>query len=249
MNLIERTNINDRLYVIPQDPVNKTAMLSIDRHTKEDVRRKYGFYAENDWVCNTIANCYIEVIIRHLGLDVKDNGNADAMINMYDLYVPRITLKHNEDAEKEGNINIAFTNGPRVEELIKDTTPRDQQDLTRVDPSLVFSFEDKDRTEYYEKLDKVTRIELSRKYNITIPDSKVKFIATAIADRFIENLIRELLYMIANSENEVESINFNDNIECHAIKEEDNTVRITLRPGMNAKLLVKSDETTENDEV
>ena len=43
------------------------------------------------------------------------------------------------------------------------------------------------------------------------------------------------------------SINFNDLIEFHAIRKAD-CVDIKLRPGMGAKLIIKSDESTEADD-
>ena len=43
-------------------------------------------------------------------------------------------------------------------------------------------------------------------------------------------------------------INFNDLIEFHAIRKKENSVEIRLRPGMGAKLIIKSDESTESDD-
>lgn len=237
--------LNDRLYVIPQDPVNRVALLNVDRNTKEEVRLHYRLYMDHDWQCNTIANAYIESIIRALGLDVKNTGNANASWDFYNLFDAHVTVKQDKEAEKEGNINIAFEVEDKILDIISDQTPREDRKYDVSTPEAAFTFVNNKRmTDAYEKIDHVTRYELQDKYSITIPNA---WMVTAIAVTFFENIIRELLYMVANSGKPSASINFNDNIECHALLKNDK-VLITLRPGMNAKLLIKSDEATESDE-
>lgn len=237
--------LNDRLYVIPQDPENRISILNVDRKTKEALRLKHRIYVEHDWQCNTIANAYIESIIRALGLDIKNTGNANASWNFYNLFTARATIKRNEDAEKEGNINIAFDTEKGIEDIITDTTPIEERKYNYITPEAAYSFPNNNAmTEAYKKIDTASRMELHNKYSISIPND---WVVTATGVVFFENIIRELLFMVANSSKQTASINFNDNIECHAIIKNEKNVLITLRPGMNAKLLIKSDETTELD--
>lgn len=238
--------MNDRLYIIPQDEETRISLLNVDRNTKEDVRRLHRLYVDHDWHCNTIANTYIETIIRHLGYDVKNNGNANSKFDFYDLFLAYVTVKQNEDAEKEGNINIAFQPEEKVAEIITDPVPREEREYEYIAPSARYVFVDNEpKTKAYEKLDKVARMELQEKYGITIPDP---WMVTAISYVFMENIIRELLYKLTLTGKLSSSINFNDNIEMHAIMK-NGEVSISLRPGMNAKLLIKSDETTEAEDL
>lgn len=238
--------LNDRLYIIPQDPENRISLLNVDRHTKEDVRLSHRVFIDHDWQANTIANAYIEMIIQALGMDVKNTGNANAAWNFYDYMTAHVTVKRNEDAEKEGNINIAFEIGPKVEEIITDDTLPENRAYTLITPEAAFSFPTNPaKNAAYLKIDKVARMSLNEKYSIVIADD---WIVTAVAVNFFANIIRELLYEVANSGKKAASINFNDNIECHAVLKGDDKVSIMLRPGMNAKLLIKSDETTEAED-
>lgn len=237
--------LNDRLYIIPQDPETREALLSVDRFTKEDLRLQHHIFVDADWQCNTIANAYIETIIRTLGLDVKNTGNSNASWDFYNLFNAHVTVKRDEDAEKEGNINIAFDPEDGITNLIKDTTPRDQLKYEVITSEAAYSFPNANAlNEAHKKIDQVTRMELHEKYSITIPDT---WVVTAVAVVFFKNIIRQLLYMVSNNGKAAASINFNDNIECHAIMKQDGVV-IALRPGMSAKLLIKSDEATEADE-
>ena len=67
----------------------------------------------------------------------------------------------------------------------------------------------------------------------------------------MKNIFMELMYRVANnpekdtSDEVIESVNFNDLIEIHAILKDDK-VSISMRPGVNAKLLIKCDELTEH---
>ena len=72
--------------------------------------------------------------------------------------------------------------------------------------------------------------------------------AIAIAYVFIENLYRHMVTKIVQLDKSSVMINFNDLIEFHAIRKKENSVEIRLRPGMGAKLIIKSDESTESDD-
>ncbi len=239
-------NSNGRLYVIPQDPTTKEILLNVDRKTKEGVRVRHKAILGNDWVANTIANAYVEILIAALASDVKVRGNSEASISFYDLFTAYVTVRRNEEAEKEGNINIAFEPGKKALELISSTVPVDEIEYPYITPEAAYSFpNDAEYNEAFLKLDRLTKMSLQEKYNIIIPKD---WLITATTYVFIETIFKELLIRLANLDKNTASVNFNDNIEIHMVaqtKNDEKFVNIMMRPGMSAKLLIKSDETTE----
>lgn len=239
---VDKIRGNTILYIIPQDPENKTDLLNVDMATKEDVRRLFKFFVSNNWHCNTIANSVIENLIRSLSLELRNTRNSNAKINFYDLFEAYVTVKRDENAEKEGNINIAFKALPKMEEIIADNTPREDREYVYTSPAVKFGYGEKDpRTKAMLLLDRISRKELNDKNAIVLPN---EWMAISIGYIFIENIIRELIKKITLTNKPSASINFNDNIEFHAIVKNEGLV-ISMRPGMNAKLLIKSDELTE----
>ena len=103
---------------IPQDEYTRNFLLSVDQQSKIDVEQKFGFPINYDWHCNTVANCTVEAIISAMNADMKYDGAPSARINFYDVFIAKVTTKINEDAEKEGNINISFEPGPTAVNLI-----------------------------------------------------------------------------------------------------------------------------------
>jgi hypothetical protein len=233
------------LYIIPQEQETRDDILNIDLNTKEDIRRLYRWHILQNWQCNTIANAVIENMIRTMSLELKNTRNGNTKFNFYDLIEAYVTVKHDENAEKEGNINIAFTAGSKADAIISDNVPREDREYAYSNPAIKFSFEgDENKTKAMNLLDRVSRRELSDKYGIVLPN---EWAAIAIAYTFIENLFRELVLKNVLSNKPSVSINFNDNIEFHAITKTEG-LSIFMRPGMNAKLLIKSDELTESDD-
>lgn len=89
-------------------------------------------------------------------------------------------------------------------------------------------------------------MELSDKYSINIPDKAASSLTIAFV--FVRNIFAFLLEKMKLTGKSTASVNFNDNIEFHSIQKADQ-ILLTMRPGMNAKLLIKSDETTEAEEL
>ena len=78
---------------IPQDVKTKEFLLSIDQQTKIDVENKFGFIVNQDWHCNTVANCTVEAIISALNTDMKMDGAPSARLNFYDVFIAKVTMK------------------------------------------------------------------------------------------------------------------------------------------------------------
>jgi len=235
---------NQKLLVIPQDPQANQKLLGVDRKTMYDVGSKYGIISGKDWQMNTVANEALETILESISTGMIVDGDGVAF-NFYNLFFIKATNRRVESADKEGNINIVFQPGPRAIELISLTEP--PKITEQYKPEALFGFpDDKDRNEQYLKIDRLARYSLAKKYRYMIPDDYL-FASFAVLDQFFLNIFEYLLHELGqNPEQMIASINFNDNVEIHALRKDD-LVTFSMRPGMNAKLIIKSDGSTEED--
>ena len=256
MNMDKRIFMNNsnmggsygKLFIIPQDPVDREFLQSVDRRTRSEINRIYGILVDYDWQCNTIANAMVETIISDLAFMLKSGSSGGVGIEFYDILRAIVSIKTNEKAEKEGNINIYFEPGSKITGLIENGPDKTEYG-EKIIPMQRFLTGDADEDNLYRNLEYHTRYNLTSINGIMIPEHQ-KFFTFAIGYTFIECIYLEILYRLANmdagdGEEKLVSVNFNDNIEIHGIMK-DGTVNITMRPGMNAKLLIKCDELTEH---
>ena len=241
-------NAYGKLFVIPQDPGDREFLLSVDRRARSEINRIYGILLDYDWQANTIANSVVETIISDLAFMLKSGGNKGIGIEFYDIIKAIVSIKTNEKAEKEGNINIYFEPGSKAISLIENG-PDKTEYVDKVNVLDKFLTGDPTEDELYKNLEYHTRYNLSSTNGVMIPDH-LKFSVFAIGYTFLECIYIEILYRLANmdaadGEEKLVSVNFNDNIEIHGVMK-DGTVNIIMRPGMNAKLLIKCDELTEH---
>lgn len=248
----EMYEMGSKFFIIPSDPETREDLLNVDRSTKIDLRQKHRLFVQNDWETNTIANVVMESLVKALYSHIKNSGisilnDEDGnSINFYDLLEITATNKQNENAEKTGNINVKFVPGMKIDGLVADDEKKEDKEVEFIAIDAAYSYPDNDkRTKAMLTIDKVARDELSNKYSILLPKD---FMAIATCALFVENIYRQLVQKLVLTNKPAVTINFNDIIEFHAIKKEGNTVDIKLRPGMGAKLIIKSDETTEEDE-
>lgn len=244
-----RANMYGKLFIIPQDPADREFLLAVDRKTRYDIEKMYGILIDYDWQANTITNAVIETIISDLAFMLKSGATNGIGIKFYDIIQAIVSVKTNDKAEKEGNINIYFEPGIKAIDLIKNG-PDDVENIEKIDPVQQFTTGNPDEDNLYNNLEYHARYNLSMIHGIMIPDH-LKFSIFAIAYTFIKNIYLELLYRLANDKDaddgseKLVTVNFNDNIEMHGIMKGDDTT-IVMRPGMNAKLLIKCDEVTEH---
>lgn len=238
---------SSRAFVYPIDPESRNDILSIDRKTKEDVRVKYRFYMNSDWECNTITNMLVEAMLKVLYSHIQNHGvsiltdDDDNTLNFYDLMELTASNKKNTNAEKTGNINIKFCPGKEADRIISED---DEENVEPGDVAAMFIYQDDEqRTNAMKKLDNIARQMLKEKYGLVFPKD---WQAIAVGVTFIENIYRHLIAKLIASDKKSVMINFNDLIEFHAQSEGDGA-KVFLRPGMGAKLIIKSDETTEAD--
>lgn len=239
-----------KLMVIPQDPESHEKLLNVDRKTANEISSKYQIGGMRDWMANTIANTTLETILDKIALAAKKivggEDNEIPAFNFYDLFFVKITNRVSEDADKEGNLMVVFMPGPKAYELISATESPELGDV--VHPRDDFGFpEDKAKHEAYQQVDRMARFILANKYRQTLSDG-LEFSALAITYRFFLNIFEYLLYELGQDpDKSLASINFNDNVEIHAMRANETDVKFSMRPGMNAKLLIKSDDSTEQD--
>ena len=237
-----------KLFVIPQDPEDRRFLQAVDRKTMVDVENIYGSFIDYDWQANTITNCLVETFISTLAFMLESGAASNGVgIKFYDILQLAVSIKTNDKAEKEGNINIYFKPGEKIESLITDG-PQEYSNV-KISAQERFTVKDPEEELFYSQLDKNARYRLNIEHGIVLLDH-LKYTVFAIAYTFFENLYCEILYRLSNlgddSEEKLISVNFNDNIEIHGTLDENGNARITMRPGMNAKLLIKCDKVTEN---
>ena len=247
------SDIYGKFFVIPQSPQDKEVLESVDNRTRAAINKRYSILVDYLWQCNTIANCLVETIVEQLAMLLKTDPNAtDGVgITFYDLLNSIVSIKQNDKAEKEGNINIFFEPGSKVTSLIENGPDEDPE--TPVSPVSVFWTDDPKENEFIKNLDYHTRYVLGMKHTIMFPDH-LQLPVVAIGYTFLEMIFVELLYRLSMmSANDTEddpqehivSVNFNDLIEFHGVMK-DGGVIFNMRPGLNAKLLIKCDEVTEH---
>lgn len=234
-----------KLFAIPPDEESRNDLLNVDRKTKEDLRLKHRLFVSNDWEVNTIANIVFESLVMILHSHIKENGvrileeDDGNSINFYDLLEITASNKKNESAEKTGNINVKFSPGEKVVGIISDNVPMEEKEIDYITAEAAYSYpDDQARQAAMLKIDKIARKILADKCSIILPKD---YMAIATAHIFLENLYRELINKIVLKNKPSVTINMNELIEFHAIKKSDG-VDVKLRPGMAAKLIIKSDE-------
>lgn len=236
-----------KLFRVPQDPNDKEFLYMIDKRTKLQMARNYNILLDYDWECNTIANCFLETVINNLAVKMKE-GSKNFGIALGDTLNIIVSIKTNDKAEKEGNINIYFEPGKKLDSFISDGPGEIFYD-SPVDVNTIFLTGDVYEDDLNKALCHHARYNLASNYGIVFSDS-ISFGVMAIALNFLENIYLEILQRLqteelAEGEERLISVNFNDLIEIHGVMK-DNRVAINMRPGMFSKLLIKSDESTED---
>lgn len=118
-----------KFYTIPMEPLMREQLESISKHTVQELNSKHKIIIPHAWQANTIANCFIENLIKYMTAKMQMNGTAIESVNFNDTLEFHLSYKQNEDAEKEGNINITIRPGINAKLLVKsDTFTEDDED-------------------------------------------------------------------------------------------------------------------------
>lgn len=245
-------------FIRPNDQETWDDLLAIDRFTKDELRQRFKTWLDHDWEANTIATCFTEFLCRTLYMHITTSDKTEVTnvierdttgeisFNFMDLFTIKVSEKRNDDAEKAGNINIFFIMGKEAENIIANDIPREER---KIEPISIEAFVveklNEKTMEVYKTIDKMARKELLDKYGISIGVPYVAFITAFI---FFRNFFEELINKLVTEDKRSTSINFSDIIEFYAERNANDEVVISARPGMAAKLIIKSDETTEADD-
>ena len=250
-----KENIYGKLvFEIPNDTEMHENLKAIDEKAvvEAESRKIKGFYT---WMMTTVATVYLENLVKLLSL--KMSSTQESSIDFCDIISCTASTRKNEDAEKEGNINISFRPGDYIlkisdgalnEDIIIDTLREEYSYVTKY-----FNFDEKqmklselgDDVKLLATIDKTTQKEIHEKNGFILPES---FLASKITFIYVKHIYIRLLNLLKNG-SRAASVNFQDLIEFHArwVRDEDDKefIQFILRPGVNAKLFIKSDDVTE----
>lgn len=246
--------VYDLPFIIPMDSTMYEDLLNVDRKTKESLRARHRLFIDQNFEANTIASIMVESLLLALHSHICSNGisilkdETTNGINFYDLLEITASNKVDKSAEKQGNINVVFRTGSCVDALVSDDIHlEDKKDAESqyiaIDAAYTYPG-DENATKAMLEIDRIARKSLSDRYNILLDKP---FMAVATGYLFLENLYVYLVQKLVLKNKSSAMINFNDIIEFHAIRKGDK-VEFHLRPGMDAKLIIKSDAVTESED-
>lgn len=209
----------------------------VDRLTKDKMRSLCGTNLQYEWLATTVAAAYLENSFKTLAIQITKLGYESSVVNINNLLVMTPSVRRNTEAEKEGNINMVFKQGS-MEPLVPALAPTGTLKLlSPTDPNM-FNILD--------LVDKTTKVEVYKKYGITVSDS---WLCTTIASYYIESMYEYVTSKVTDPsfDSKVASINLFDDIEIYGAKHDD-TVKISIHPGVDAKLFIKCDALTEEED-
>lgn len=228
--------------IVPNDPIQRDFCEKVERASRNSILENYKVRLNASYG-TTFACAYLEALIRTLGRIMVEQPK-DAVLNFLDMIILSCDNREGEMGDKDGNINITFAPGPVVEQIMaRDYCP-------------VISPEIWQGT-IINEVEKCASTILSTKHK-AVSDQLWRW--TVIAYTYFEFVFRTLKLMAkegaAEGKNSV-SINFLEMMEIHCnveqVQHPDNPelvseeYRVKIRPGFQAKLLIKNDGATEVD--
>lgn len=234
-------------FIVPSDEVSRQKCLEVEAITAEWLKKKCNIFLKRDFSFNTVASVYLEEMMGFLGLLINRNPeNAEnQVVTLNGIIDAYSSLKDDERAEKEGNINLKICLGNRYyypEDLEKDLVeyPYDDKQYYRV--LIPSTLRDKGEFETTKILDRMTQQKLNQKYRLTIMQP---LLAETITSAFITSVIQ---WTIETCEKIGKPVlyNISDIIECRCVVKDGDPV-IHFVPGEGAKLAVKYDGQTEEE--
>lgn len=238
-------NVEPRHYlIIPTDPAQRTFVESVERAAQNHMLGEYKIRL-NPHYMTTFSCVYLEAIIGVLSAVTQKSGQADLSINFLDLFIVSSDNRRNDEADKDGNINVRFVPGTIADSIMeRDFAPNANPEVWQ--GSIINEVEKR-----------CSRI-LSERHKATCDQM---YTWTLIAYVYFQFMIRHVkLAAQTAKENGQRSVSFNflEMVEIHCtIEEEANPenpdlvftkFNLKFRPGFQAKLLIKNDSATEGDE-
>lgn len=229
--------------IMPSDPLQRDFTDLVERATRSTLMNDYRIRM-NPAYTTTFACVYLESIVTVLSKVMK-TLKQDTEINFLDLFTVGVTNRDAEHGDKDGNLNVSFTPGPIVQSIMeRDYAPK-------VNPEGW-------KGTILQEVEKECAMTLSKKHKAVVD---YMYNLTIIAYVYFEGVFRTLKLHARDAQQEgkmASSINFLEMVEIHcnleSIQNPENpdltTEKFTvkMRPGFEAKLLIKSDDLTEDDE-
>lgn len=226
--------------ITPHDPAQREFCELVEKSTRNTLLTDYKMRL-NAGYTTTFACVYLESMIQVLG-KALEALKEDTYINFLDLFTVSANNREAEISDKDGNINVVFTPGPIVTTIMeRDYAP------------VVFHQDWKDTI--INKVERAAATTLSTKHKAVVDNL---FRLTYIAYVYFQYLFRTIKLRAREAHEHgmsSVSINFLELMEVHCTMEEitnpDNpelvreNFKISIRPGFEAKLLIKNDDVTE----
>lgn len=229
--------------VVPSDPAQRAVTEKVEIMSRTKLISDYKIRLNAGYM-TTIACVYLESLITIL-VKLMRQTNGDSKINFLDMFTVESVNRENDDADKDGNINIKFIPGTVIQSIMeRDFAPIITEDMW--DETVIMHVE--------AECKKI----LQTKHKMNSPSGSIW---TKIAFVYFEYLFR-MLKMLGKAAhdngNTAASINFLELFEAHVtvdvVTNPENpdlvseTYTCKLRPGFQAKLLIKDDGVTEIDD-
>lgn len=243
--MANETYVERQHYLIsPSDPAQKAVTEKIERAMTSEMVSSLKIKL-NPIYPTTITCVYVEAMIRVLVKLMREN-HGEASINFLDLFTISSDNRENDDADKDGNINIQFKPGPVCDSIMERDYAPVMADETLWKDTIIGVIE--------KECSKILRLKHKMNSNNDANWTKIAFL-------YLVYLFRVLKFMAkAALENGTVSvmINFLEMFEAHAnieqIQNPENPdivqekIHVKIRPGFEAKLLIKDDNVTEYEE-
>ena len=226
--------------ISPADEVQRTLLEQVEHACRRELIQTYKINL-NPGYMTTIACVYAESIVRTLTRLMKEQPDGSS-INFLDLFSVGYTNRQNDDADKDGNINVKYTPGEVIDSIMeRDFAPA-------ITP-------EEWKGTIIEVVERECGKMLATKHKM---NANYSYNWTIVAYVYFQYLFRTLKVLTkAAFENgkTMAMINFLEVFEAHGIMEqipmEDNPeivnekITVKIRPGFQSKLLIKDDDTTE----
>lgn len=229
--------------VVPSDPAQRAVTEKVEIMSRAKLISDYKIRLNSGYM-TTIACVYVESLITIL-VKLMRESKGDSKINFLDMFTVESVNRENDDADKDGNINVKFIPGTVIQTIMeRDFAPVINEEM------------------WEDTIIKLVETEcgktLQTKHKMTSSNTAIW---TKIAFVYFEYLFRVLKMLgkaAYDNGNVSASINFLELFEAHVtvevIENPDNPELVRevytckLRPGFEAKLLIKDDGVTEVDD-
>lgn len=228
--------------IVPSDPDQQKICELVNKATWKQLLTEYKLRINTAYL-TTFACVYLEALIVTMRRIMSDTRSTDNSINFLDLFTIMSNNRESETAEKDGNINVSFIPGVTVTEGIM------QSDFApKVTPEMW-------KGSILEEVQKSCARILSEKHKAVTDNLNVW---TVVAYVYFEHIFRTMKLLAREAHEHGESsvsFNFLEMVEFHCNLEvvtnpenpdlHSDLFVIKMRPGFQAKLLIKNDDSTE----